>query len=72
MERGIKAEQIFFTDESNIQLGAFTNDYIRLDPNKKPWDESTYELINRPTRKFEKSITIAGGINYYGLGKLIF
>ena len=72
LERGIKAEQIFFTDESNIQLGAFTNDYIRLDPNKKPWDESTYELINRPTRKFEKSITIAGGINYYGLGKLIF
>ena len=72
LERGIKAEQIFFTDESNIQLGAFTNDYIRLDPDKKPWDESTYELINRPERKFEKSITIAGGINYYGLGKLIF
>ena len=72
LERGIQINQIFFSDESKIELGAFTNDFIRLDPDKKIWDESTYELLNRPAKKFEKSLTIAGGISYFGLGKLMF
>ena len=28
-------------------------------------------MINRPQRKFEKSLMIAGGISYHGLTKLI-
>ena len=62
----------FLYRESKIELGPFTNDYIRLDPNIDRFDKKTYDLLNRPTRKFEKSITIAGGINYYGVNKLIF
>ena len=67
-----KPEQMIFMDESNVELGSFTKDSIRLDPEKKKWDQETYKLINRPQKKFEKSIAMSGGINYYGLGKLIF
>ena len=71
MDKKFKPEQLFFTDESKIDLGPFTNDAIRLDPQTK-WDKNTYSLINRPKRKVEKSLIIAGGINYYGMSKLIF
>ena len=71
LDKKLRPEQIFFTDESKVDLGPFTNDLIHLDPKKK-FDEDTYKLMNRPTKKFEKSITIAGGINYYGVSKLIF
>ena len=70
LEKNLKAEQIFFSDESNIDLGSFTNDSIRLDPQTK-WNQDTYELINRPQKKVEIKIIIAGGVNYYGLSKLI-
>ena len=72
LAKKLKPEQIFFTDESKVELGPFTHDYIRLDPNLNRLDKKTYDLLNRPTKKFEKSITIAGGINYYGVSKLIF
>ena len=72
LSKNIKPEQIFFSDESKIDLGSFTRDSIRLDPKKKIWDEKTYKLLNRPQKKFEKSLMIAGGINYFGLSKLIF
>jgi hypothetical protein len=39
---------------------------------KKKFGEETYNPINRTAKKFEKSIAIAGGINYYGLSKLMF
>ena len=71
MDKKFKPEQLFFTDESKIDLGPFTNDAIRLDPQTK-WDKNTYSLINRPKRKVEKRLIIAGGINYYGMSKLIF
>ena len=71
LDKKIRPEQIFFTDESLIDLGSFSHDLIRLDPLKK-WDESTYALLNRPQKKFEKSLMIAGGINFYGLSRLIF
>ena len=35
LDRHIKAEQMFFSDESKIELGSFTLDSIRLDPQKK-------------------------------------
>ena len=72
LDKNIQPQQIFFTDESKIDLGSFSHDLIRLDPNKRIWDEGTYNLINRPQKKFEKSLMIAGGINFYGLSKLMF
>ena len=35
IEKELKPEQIFFTDESKVELGSFTNDMIRLNPEKK-------------------------------------
>ena len=58
LDKKLKPEQIFFTDESKVDLGPFTNDLIRISPKKK-LDEEIYKLINRPTKKFEKSVTIA-------------
>ena len=71
LEKNIKPEQLFFSDESRIELGSFTNDSIRLGP-KIEWNEDKYNLINKSEKKFELSLTIAAGINYYGMGKLIF
>ena len=34
-------------------------------------DQDTYDLINSK-KKFELSLAIVAGINYYGVGKLIF
>ena len=34
LDKHIKAEQIFFSDESKIEHGPFTRDLIRLDPQK--------------------------------------
>ena len=62
LEKDLKPEQIFFTDESKVELGTFTHDYIRLSPDID--NDKKYDLLNRPTRKFENSITIAAGINY--------
>ena len=62
LDKKIKPEQIFFSDESKIELGSFTNDSIRLDPQKQKWNEETYNLINRKQKKFEKSLMIAGGL----------
>ena len=72
LNKKYKPQQIFFSDETKIELGPYTNDYIRLDPTKKEWDDEKYNLINRPKKKFEKSIMVAGGINYFGLSQLIF
>ena len=64
-----------FTDETKIDLGSYSNDFIRLSPktreNLKQGKEDAYNLINRPLKKFEKSIMVAGGISYHGMTKLI-
>ena len=76
LDRKINYDQIMFTDECIIDLSSYTNDSIRLTPEAKEQlkngDKQVYELINRPTRKFEKCLMIAGGISYYGLSRLIF
>ena len=76
LDRKINYDQIMFTDECIIDLSAYTNDSIRLDPTAKErlkhGEREMYELVNRPMRKFEKSLMIAGGISYYGLSRLIF
>ena len=50
LDKNIQPQQIFFSDESKIDLGSFSHDLIRLDPNKRIWDEDTYNLINRPLK----------------------
>jgi len=76
LDRKINFDQIMFTDECIIDLSSYTNDSIRLDPGTqaelKEGKREVYHYINRPRKKFEKSLMICGGISYYGLSKLIF
>ena len=75
LSRGLSIKDIMFTDETKIELGNYTNDSIRLSPKTreqlKNGEKEANELINRPERKFEKSLMVAGGITYNGLTKLI-
>ena len=75
LEKGIKEGQIFFTDETKIEMGAYVNGHIRLSKNSKEklkkGDEDIFDLINRPQKKFELSIMISGGICSKGLSDLI-
>ena len=54
LEKGIKGEQIFFTDETKIEMGAYGNDHIRLSKDSKEklkkGDEGVFDLINRPQK----------------------
>ena len=51
LEKDLKPEQIFFTDESKVELGTFTHDYICLYPDID--NDKKYDLLNGPARKFE-------------------
>ena len=65
-----------FTDECRFELGSYTRDWIRLDPESKQklkdGDNDIYDLINRSARKFEPSIMVARGISFFGLSHIIF
>ena len=65
-----------FTDECRFYLGAYTREWIRLDSDTKKklkkGDTEIYYLINRPIRKYEPSIMVAGGISYYWTTNIIF
>ena len=71
LSRGLSIKDIMFTDETKIELGNYTNDSIRLSPKTreqlKNGEKEAYELINRPERKFEKSLMVAGGITFNNL-----
>ena len=71
LDKKIKHDQIFFSDETKIDLSPFLNDSIRLSKKNqdklKEGNAEAYELINRPQKKFEKSISIGGAICFYGL-----
>ena len=75
IERGLKGDQIMFTDETKIDLSPFLRESIRLTKgnNKKlkEGDLNIYNLINREEKKFEPSIMIAGGVSSSGLSSLI-
>ena len=67
---------IFFTDETRIDTNPNTsNESIRISTKVrkkiKLGDEDGYKMINRETKKFEPSITVAGGVSFYGLSDLI-
>ena len=54
LSRGLSFKDIMFTDETKIELGNYTNDYIRLSPQTreklKNGDEEAYNLVNRPQK----------------------
>ena len=35
LEKGIKGDQLFFMDETKIEIGAYVNDHIRLSKENK-------------------------------------
>ena len=74
LKRKIKGEQIFFTDETKIDMAPFLNDSIRLSKENqeklKSGEEEAFKLINKPEKKFEKSIMIAAGVHFHGLSDL--
>ena len=53
LNKKYKPQQIFFSDETKIGLGTYTNDCIRLDPTKKEWGDEKYNLINRPKKNLK-------------------
>ena len=61
--------------KQKIDLGSYSNDFIILSPKTrekvKEGKEVAYNLINKPLKKFEKSIMVAGVISYQGIAKLI-
>ena len=75
LEKKLTEKSIFFTDETQIDLCNFINDSIRLSKENqeklKKGDLDVYNLITRQKKKFEKSIMVAGGISFNGLGKLM-
>ena len=76
LQNEIDARQIFFTDETQIQTGAYIKDSIRLSKENqiklKEGKKEAFDLINRQEKKYESSIMIAGGICSFGLSRLIF
>ena len=76
LKKGIKGGNIFFSDETKIDMGSYFNDSIRLTKENKEklkkGSQEVYNLINRPQRKFEPSIMVAGGVCSSGLSNLIF
>jgi transposase len=78
-DKGIKGENIFFTDESRFLLSSPLNpitNQIRFseeDTKKlKEGDPDIYEKLHRPLPKYSQGFMVAGGISYYGPGELIF
>lgn len=75
LNKRIKGEQIFFTDETKIDMAPFLNDSIRLSLENqkklKSGNEDAYKLVNKQEKKFEKSIMIAGGVHFNGLSDLL-
>jgi len=79
INNNISGKSIFFTDEKRFVLNSPLNkqtNQIRMD--KKGMNEyksekgEFFEKIAHPQAKFPKSIMVAAGISYYGVGKLIF
>ena len=57
IEKKIKGDNIFFTDETKIDMSPYTNDSIRLTNESKiklkRGELEVYDLINRQEKKFE-------------------
>ena len=75
----IKFNEIFFTDEKTFSLNKFINagtNRIRLTKGFKRrqlnGDPEIQKLVSSDMPKKSKNFMVAGGISYYGPGKLIF
>ena len=75
LELGLRGEDLFFTDESIMDLSPFINEKIRLSKENneklKKGGPEALNLLNKQTDKYPKQILIAGGISYYDLSDLI-
>ena len=75
IELGLRGKDIFFTDESIMDLSPFINEKIRLSKENneklKQGEPEALNLLNKQADKYPKKIFIAGGISYYGLSNLI-
>ena len=78
-EKSIAGKEIFFTDEKKFVLNCPLNkqtNQIRLDKSGyaeyKSGKGTLFEKIAKPLPKFPKSVMVAGGVSFNGVGKLIF
>jgi len=75
----INGKDIFFTDESRFLLDTPLNpqtNQIRFNQEDlaklRSGEEKLYEKLHVPLPKYTTGFMVAGGISYYGVGKLIF
>lgn len=79
IEKNITFDRVFWTDECRLVLNPVCsgqNNAIRITKEeqkdlKENCNPEVIEKISIPRKKFEESIMVAGGVSYYGLGKLI-
>lgn len=76
IEKNIKGEDIFFTDEKNFSVGSMPNKQATQYRFSKKQYASIKEGSLDPRafyqEKFPESVMVAGGFSYYGQGKIIF
>ena len=77
IEKKIKTENLFFTDECRVVLIPKMNkqnNFIRYSEvdRKNRWEPEIQKKRENATPKFEQSIMIAGGICKFGLSNLVF
>ena len=78
-EKNSSDKEIFFTDEKKFVLNCPLNkqtNQIRLDKSGyaeyKSGEGTLFETIAKPLPKFPKSVMMARGVSFNGVGKLIF
>ena len=75
LELDLRGKDLFFTDESIMDLSPFVNEKIRLSKENneklKKGDPEALNLLNKQADKYPKQILIAGGISHYVLNNLI-
>ena len=75
LELNLEGKDIFFTDESILDLRPFVNEKIRLSKENtekvKKGDPEALKLLGKEADKYPKQILIDWGISFYGLSDLI-
>ena len=71
LDLGLEGKNIFFTDECKIDTAPLTGDKRRLSSrmkkNLKEGENKDLNLMNKPKRKFEKSIMVLGEFHFMAL-----
>ena len=75
LELNLEGKDIFFTDESIMDLALFMNEKIWLSKENtekvKKGEPEALKLLGKEADKYPKQILMAGGISFYGLSYLI-